>query len=113
MSFLNVHRKDLSDMEKARLLKAMKDKFGYTQEQLAQIVKKSQSWVSRHLQMLEFESEGIRDIMPRGIKPEQLTEGQARALLSKPEEERREILERAEKKRRTSKCKGDSRLHAL
>jgi len=47
--------------------------------------------------MLEFESENVRDIMPRGIKPERLTEGQARALFSKPQEERREILERVEK----------------
>jgi len=42
-------------MEKARLLKEMKEKFGWTHEQLAEKVRKSKAWVSQHLKMLELE----------------------------------------------------------
>jgi len=42
-------------MEKARLLKEMKEKFGLTNEQLAERVRKSKTWVTRHLQMLKLD----------------------------------------------------------
>jgi len=78
------------------LLKKMKDKFGWTHEQLAEKVRKSKAWVSQHLKMLELEKVHAREQESRDLLNE-ITEGQARALLSKPEEERKEILEHAEK----------------
>lgn len=90
----NIQRKDLSDMEKARMLDYMIKKFNYTQEQLAQKLGKNQSWISRHLSMLQ-----VDNIMPRGImEKEDITERQARELLAAPEEKREEILEGAKER---------------
>ena len=84
----NINRKDLADIEKARALKHLIDKFGYTQEQIAKKYGKTQTWVARHLAMLDI----VRDIIPRGIKPEAFTERQAREFLAAPPEKREEIL---------------------
>ena len=40
----NIHRKDLSDFEKAMFLKKMIDKFGWKQKELAEKIGKSQPW---------------------------------------------------------------------
>jgi len=88
----NVHRKDLSDAEKARLLKTMTQKFGYTQEQLAEKIGKSREWVANHLRMLQLEDVNIvsRETM------EKITEGHARAILAVPEEKREEVAKKVE-----------------
>ena len=86
----NIHRKDLSDFEKAMFLKKMIDKFGYTQDQLAKKIGKNQAWVSRHLTMLKL------DYAP-GHKIEEVTERQARELLKVSEEKREEIIKEVEK----------------
>ena len=45
-----VQRKDLANMEKARVLDMMMIKqFGYTQRALGETFGKSEAWVSRHL----------------------------------------------------------------
>ena len=87
----NVQRRDLTDYEKARMLKHLIDKFNYTQEQLAEKLGKSQTWVARHLAILKLE-----DIMPRGIMIRKITEAQARAILSAPPEKQKEILQKIE-----------------
>jgi len=87
----NVQRRDLTDYEKARMLKYLVDKFNYTQEQLAEKLGKSQTWVARHLAILKLE-----DIMPRGIMIRKITEAQARAILSAPPEKQKEILQKIE-----------------
>lgn len=79
----NVQRKDLADIEKARMLDYMIKQFGYTQEQLAKKLGKTQGWLSQHLSMLK-----IPENITRVIKPEQLTEHQAREILAAPEEKR-------------------------
>jgi len=85
----NIQRKDLSDMEKARMLDMMITQFGYTQEALAKKLGKSQPWVSQHLAMLQ-----IPENITRVIKQGELTEGQAREILAAPEEKREEILDK-------------------
>jgi len=87
----NVQRKDLTDMEKARMLDMMITKFSYTQEQLAKKLGKSQPWVSQHLAMLQ-----IPDNITRVIKHGEMTEFQAREILAAPEEKREEILSKIE-----------------
>ncbi len=82
----NVQRRDLSDMEKARMLDFMIKKFGYTQEALAQKLGKGQPWVSQHLAMLKVE-----DYHP-GDNVEELTERQAREILHASPEKREEII---------------------
>lgn len=81
----NLHRKDLSDYEKARWLNEMIRRFGYTQEDLAEKIGKTQGWVAQHLRILELEPIITRVII------EGLTERQARALLSAPEEIRPQV----------------------
>ena len=84
----NIQREDLSDMEKARMLNFLITKFGYTQEQLAKKLGKSQPWISQHLAMLQ-----IPENITRVIKYGELTEGQAREILAAPAEKREEILD--------------------
>jgi len=94
----NIQRKDLSDYEKGRLLKLMLSKFPQrypNQEALAKRLGKEQSWVSKHISAYET-AEAIKgDLIPRGIKPEILTERQLRALHEAKPEERVGIIEQA------------------
>ena len=84
----NIHRKDLTGMEKARSLRMRIEKTNCTQSDLAKRIGKSEAWVSLHLQMLELE--------PKFTSVKNVTEGQARELLRVPEEKREEIIEKAE-----------------
>jgi len=86
----NIQRHDLSDYEKARMLKYLKERFGWTHEQLAKKIGKDRTWVTHHLAILRLETEYnvSRDTLER------LTEGQVRYILAAPEEKRKEIIER-------------------
>ena len=84
----NIHREDLSDMEKARWLDFMIKKFGYTQRSLADKLGKHESWVSQHLSMLEIEK-----LYPGKVDVGEITERQAREILAAPEEKREEIID--------------------
>jgi len=92
----NIQRKDLSDYEKGRLLKLMFSKFPQrypSQEALAKRLGKEQPWVSKHIAAYET-AEGMKgDLIPRGIKPETLTERQLRSIHEAKPEERASILE--------------------
>ena len=74
-------RRDLSDMEKARMLDFMIKKFGYTQEALAGKLGKSKAWVSQHIGMLELEK-----VHPGELQTGEITERQAREILEGPRE---------------------------
>jgi ParB family chromosome partitioning protein len=89
----NIQRKDLSDMEKARMLDMMITQFGYTQEVLAKKVGKSRLWVVRHLALLNVESvsPGIQSAIQSGT----ITERQGRELLAASPGKREEILDKA------------------
>jgi len=89
----NIQRKDLSDMEKARMLDYMVKNFNCTQEVLAKKLGKNQNWISRHLAMLQ-----IPNIIPRGIMEKgEITEYQAREILAAPENKQQEIIDEINK----------------
>jgi ParB family chromosome partitioning protein len=90
----NVQRRDLSDYEKARWLRRLQEKYGYSTTKLAEIVGKSQPWVALHLNILRAEEVITRvitsnPVLQGSVKPrevmDKLTEFQARAILSAPE----------------------------
>jgi len=91
----NMARKDLTDLEIAHALDYMLRTYPLlypTQEALANDMQKSQEWISRHLAILQLEQ---ANIMPRGIM-EKITEHQARAILSAPQEKQKEIAQEIE-----------------
>jgi len=98
----NIQRRDLSDYEKALWLRRMQEKYGYSTRKLAELIGKTQPWVVYHLNMLKVEEVITRVItrspaLQRSVKPrkvmERLTEFQARAILSAPEEYRTVLAE--------------------
>jgi len=86
----NVQREDLTDYEIARTLEHMITKFGYTHEQLAEKLEKSRTWVTNHLRILKLE----KDYNVSMETLENITERQARMILSAPEEKRKEIIQK-------------------
>jgi len=92
----NAQRRDRSDYETGRILKLILSKFPQrypNQETLAKRLGKEQPWVSKHIAAYET-AEAIKgDLIPRGIKPETLTERQLRSLHEAKPEERASILE--------------------
>jgi len=86
----NVQREDLTDYEIARTLEHMINKFGYTHEQLAEKLEKSRTWVTNHLRILKLE----KDYNVSMETLENITERQARMILSAPEEKRKEIIQK-------------------
>jgi ParB family chromosome partitioning protein len=90
LSFIeNLQRKDLSDYEKALVLKEMLKDYP-SQEALAKEIGKSPAWISRHLAMLELVDK-CKEKLPRG-NLEKLTERHARMVLSAPVEQREQLL---------------------
>jgi ParB-like chromosome segregation protein Spo0J len=100
---LNVQRSNVPSVGIGNWLQLMQMKFGYSQGKLAEKVGKSQSWVSRHLKLVESKIEEMNSYEKRGDIPGEImsrgiifeSERQARALRSAPEDVRRSILEGA------------------
>ena len=89
----NLARKDLSDIEIARILRYMLDNYPEeypTQEDLAKAFGKTRQWVSYHLKMLELEDLSTRVDKWTEILSK-ITEKQARQILSVPPEKRVEV----------------------
>lgn len=78
----NLQRKDLNPLEVALAYKNLMDKFGYTQEEIAEKVGKDRATVANFLRLLKLP----RDIQDDLLK-DRLTVGHAKALLSLPTEE--------------------------
>jgi ParB family chromosome partitioning protein len=83
----NVQRKDLVDIEKARMLDYMIKQFGYLQKDLAKKLGKSEAWISNHLAMLK-----LKQLYPGKVNEAKITEKQAREILSASPEKREEII---------------------
>ena len=85
----NVQRADLNAMEEAAAYQELMDRFGRTQEQVAQEVGKSRSHVANSVRLLRL-PEPVKAMLREG----KLTAGHARTLLSAadPEAAAREIL---------------------
>ena len=82
----NLQRQDLDFIEEARGISALMAQWGFSQEQAAAIIGKSQSGVANKLRLLRH-SEGVLE----AIRANELTERHARALL-KLESDREKLL---------------------
>ena len=72
----NIQRADLSAIEEAEGYRQLIDSFGYTQEQLSQIIGKSRSHIANLMRLLGL-PDAVRDMIVDG----RLTMGQARPLI--------------------------------
>ena len=73
----NIQRDDLNAIEEARAFRQLMDRFGHTQEKLAEALGKSRSHIANMLRLLNLPSE-ILEMVLSG----QLSAGHARALLT-------------------------------
>lgn len=78
----NVQRADLNPLEEAGGYQRLLAEFGYTQEELAQVVGKSRSHIANLLRLLNLPPE-VRVLLEEG----RISMGHARALLSLPDQE--------------------------
>lgn len=62
----NLQRQDLNPVEEAEAVRRLLERHGFTQEQLAARLGKSQPWVSNRLRLLELPGE-VRDLISRGM----------------------------------------------
>ena len=86
----NIHREDLSCIDRAMGFRDLIDKFGMTQKRIAEIYNLSRPAVANTLRLLDLEEE-IRD----ALHQKRITEGHARALmLLKDSEQRLSALKR-------------------
>jgi ParB family chromosome partitioning protein len=76
----NVQRSDLNAIEEAMAYRALMDRFGRTQDAVAQVVGKSRSHVANTLRLLALPDE-VQDHVLAG----RLSAGHARALVSQPD----------------------------
>lgn len=73
----NVQRADLNPIEEAQGYGQLIDQFGYTQQDLAQVIGKSRSHVANTLRLLRLPAE-VQDMLDKG----DLTAGHARTLIT-------------------------------
>lgn len=73
----NVQRSDLNPLEEAQGYGQLMEQFGYTQQDLAQVIGKSRSHVANTLRLMKL-PEPVRDMLARG----ELTAGHARTLIT-------------------------------
>ena len=94
----NIQREDLSAIEEAKALKNILESNGYTQEELARQLGKSQSSIANKLRLLELSPRIQKAVISR-----QITERHARALLGLPKEKRNRAFNRIVEKNMTVK----------
>jgi ParB family chromosome partitioning protein len=108
----NVQRADLNAIEEAAAYHELMDRFGYTQERLAQEVGKSRSHVANTLRLLKL-PESVKAMIRDG----RLTAGHARTLIGVPDAEARakaiveaglNVREAEAKTKRKAKANGES-----
>ncbi len=78
----NVQRADLNAIEEAAGYRELIERFGYSQEQLSEIIGKSRSHVANTLRLLKL-PEGVQTMVQEG----RLTAGHARALINRDDAE--------------------------
>lgn len=95
----NIQRDDLSFFEEAESFQKLMGLYGLTQEEVAEILGKSQSYVANKTRLLKLDPEVITAISENG-----LTERHARALLRVPDKEiQLEVIDKVAKKGYTVK----------
>jgi ParB family chromosome partitioning protein len=75
----NIQRADLNAIEEAVAYRQLMDRFGHTQERLAEALSKSRSHIANLLRLLAL-PEGVQDLVRDGT----LSAGHARALVTSP-----------------------------
>ena len=87
----NIQREDLNAIEEAEGYRQLIERFGHTQDALANLVHKSRSHVANHLRLLDL-PEFVRQSLLQG----DISMGHARAVAAAPDPEQltREILEK-------------------
>jgi ParB family chromosome partitioning protein len=78
----NIQREDLNAIEEAMGLRQLMDRFGHTQEKIAEALSKSRSHIANLLRLLTL-PEGVQAMVRTGS----LTAGHARALIGAPDAE--------------------------
>lgn len=86
----NLQREDLSPVEEARAMQALRERCQMTQEELARRLGKSRSAVTNTLRLLQLPAAALDD-----VQQGRLNAGHARAVLSLPEAAAQEALRRA------------------
>lgn len=80
----NLQRKNLNPLEEALAYKTLSEKFGYTQEEIAEKVGKDRTTVANFLRLLK-----LPPLIQQDLLEEKLTAGHAKALLALESEEQR------------------------
>lgn len=73
----NIQRSDLNAIEEAAAYRQLMDRFGHTQEKMAEALSKSRSHIANQLRLLNLPDEVQRD-----VREGRLTPGHARALIT-------------------------------
>ncbi len=73
----NIQREDLNAIDIARAMQRLHDDFGYTQDSIAEGIKKSRPYVANLLRLLD-----LPDIVQDAILSNRISEGHGRAMLS-------------------------------
>ena len=76
----NIQRADLNPLEEAQAYRQLMDRFGHTQEKLAEALSKSRSHIANLLRLL-----GLPDEIQGMLRDGQLTAGHARAMITAPD----------------------------
>lgn len=76
----NIQRAELNAIEEAAAYRQLMERFGHTQEQLAESLHKSRAYVANHLRLLNL-PESVQGFVREG----QLSAGHARALVTAPD----------------------------
>ena len=75
----NIQRADLNSIEEAASFRQLMDRFGHTQERLAEALNKSRSHIANLLRLLN-----LPDSVQEMVKEKKLSAGHARALITAP-----------------------------
>lgn len=76
----NIQRADLNAIEEAMAFRQLMDKFGHTQERLAEALSKSRSYIANLLRLLNL-PDAVQEMVVEG----KLSAGHARALITAPD----------------------------
>lgn len=87
----NIQRADLNAIEEAMAFRQLMERFGHTQERLAEALSKSRSYIANLLRLLSL-PDGVQDLVVGG----QLSAGHARALITSPDPQKlaRQVVEK-------------------
>lgn len=83
----NIQREDLNPIEQARALARLKDALGVKQDELAEMIGQSRSWITNVLRLLRLDQAAMDDLAS-GL----ISQGHARCILAVPEGEPAQTL---------------------